>query len=258
MSEIERRALIKGAGLGALAFSIGGTDVFLTPREARAQNAPFRTLNSDQVAALEAIGETLVPGAQAAGIAHFVDQQISRPPEEALLEARILNVRPPYANFYRAALAGIDNASRAQNGGRAFAQLSDNERIGFVDAMRGTQRAWRPALEERFRAGAVERDGAIVVRADARAAAWAFHGVAREPSSRRLPELAKRDVPVLLLRSDTADDAEPLRRFVDVLPQAEVRTLHGGHDLLADAPEDTIAAVADFVHRATVAAGAAT
>jgi len=136
MSEIERRALIKGAGLGALAFSIGGTDVFLTPREARAQNAPFRTLNSDQVAALEAIGETLVPGAQAAGIAHFVDQQISRPPEEALLEARILNVRPPYANFYRAALAGIDNASRAQNGGRAFAQLSDNERIGFVDAMR--------------------------------------------------------------------------------------------------------------------------
>jgi hypothetical protein len=47
------------------------------------------------------------PGARQAGISHFIDQQISIPPEEALLEARILNVRPPYANFYRAALGAV-------------------------------------------------------------------------------------------------------------------------------------------------------
>ena len=52
------------------------------------------------------------------------------------MEARILNVRPPYANFYRAALAGIDNASRAHNADRSFTQLTDLERIGLIDAMR--------------------------------------------------------------------------------------------------------------------------
>jgi len=136
MSDIARRTLLKSAALGALAFTVDGTQMLLSPREARAQNAAFKTLDPAQVEAIEAVGETLVPGARDAGLSHFVDQQISGPPEEALLEARILNVRPPYANFYRAALRAVDGASRAQYGGRPFAQLSESERIEFIDAMR--------------------------------------------------------------------------------------------------------------------------
>ena len=117
MSSIERRALIKGAALGALAFTVGGVEVMLTPSEARAQGVPLRTLTAEQAATLDALGETLVPGAKQAGITNFVDQQISGPAEEALLEARILNVKPPYANFYRAALGAVDRASQALNGG---------------------------------------------------------------------------------------------------------------------------------------------
>src|SRR5882672_4605755 len=103
MDQIERRAFMKGAGLGALAFTVGGVEVLLTPGQARAQGVPLRTLTAEQGAVLDALGETLVPGAREAGITNFVDQQLSIPAEEALLEARILNVRPPYANFYRAA-----------------------------------------------------------------------------------------------------------------------------------------------------------
>ena len=136
MDGVKRRAFLQGAGLGALAFTIGGVETMLTAREARAQNIPFRTLTAEQAETLEALGETLVPGARKAGISHFVDQQVSIPPEEALLEARILNVRPPYANFYRAALGAIDKASQAANGGRAFAKLNEAEQRGFVDAMR--------------------------------------------------------------------------------------------------------------------------
>jgi hypothetical protein len=136
MQDIERRAFIKGAGVGALAFTVGGAEVLLTPGQARAQNVAFRTLNAEQVAALEALGETLVPGARAAGISHFVDQQVSIPAEEALLEARILNVRPPFANFYRAALGAVDRASQAVNGGKTFAQLTATAQYGFVDNMR--------------------------------------------------------------------------------------------------------------------------
>jgi len=40
------------------------------------------------VETIEALGETIVPGARAAGIAHFIDQQLSVPLEEALLETR--------------------------------------------------------------------------------------------------------------------------------------------------------------------------
>jgi hypothetical protein len=136
MHDIERRAFMKGAGLGALAFTVGGAEVLLTPSAARAQGVPLRTLTTEQAETLEALGETLVPGARQAGISHFVDQQISIPPEEALLEARILNVRQPYANFYRAALGAVDRASQALNGGRRFAQLNEAEQRDFVGNMR--------------------------------------------------------------------------------------------------------------------------
>src|SRR5215467_11790947 len=136
MNAIERRAFVKGAGLGALAFTVGGTQVLLTPAQARAEGVPLRTLKPEEAETIEAMGEALVPGARQAGIANFVDQQLSIPAEEALLEARILNVRPPFANFYRAALGAIEHASQARSNGRRFAELNESERRDFVDAMR--------------------------------------------------------------------------------------------------------------------------
>ena len=134
MHEMERRAFIQGAAMGALTFMVGGAEVLLTPGAARAQGVPLRTLTATQAATLDALGETLVPGARQAGISHFIDQQISIPAEEALLEARILNVRPPYANFYRAALGGLDRASQAL--GRPFVELSEVQQRSLVDSMR--------------------------------------------------------------------------------------------------------------------------
>jgi len=136
MDGIERRAFMKGAGLGALAFTVGGGEVMLTPKEARAKNVPFRLLKENEAETIEALGETLVPGARRAGVAHFVDQQLSVPPGEALLEARILNVKPPFVNFYRAAIGAIDKASAAHHGGRRFAQLTAPEQHAFVGLMR--------------------------------------------------------------------------------------------------------------------------
>lgn len=135
MDGMERRAFIKGAAFGTLAFTVNGIEVMLTPRQAHAQNVPLRTLNPDQAATLGAMGEALVPGAKEAGIVNFVDQQISGPPEEALLQARILNIRPPFANFYRVALGAIDGASNKTKG-KKFSDLSAQEQHDFVDLMR--------------------------------------------------------------------------------------------------------------------------
>jgi hypothetical protein len=136
MDPIERRVFMQGAMIGTLAFVVEGVETMLTPRQAYAQGVPLRTLKPEEAKTLEAMGEALVPGARSAGIVQFVDQQISVASEEALLEARIMNVRPPYANFYRAAIGAIDRASKARSNGRAFAELDGAEQHAFIDAMR--------------------------------------------------------------------------------------------------------------------------
>jgi hypothetical protein len=117
MADIGRRGFVQGATLGALSFTIGGAEVFLSAAEAKAR------------------GETLVPQARECGIAHFIDQQLSVPAGEALLQARILNIRPPFADFYRTALKTIDERSR-KIFGRDFAQLSAADQREFVNRMR--------------------------------------------------------------------------------------------------------------------------
>ena len=93
-------------------------------------------LTAAQATTLEALGETLVPGARQAGIAHFIDHQISMPAEEALLQARIFNVRPPFANFYRAALGAVDRASADAQRRSKFAELARPSSASLVDNMR--------------------------------------------------------------------------------------------------------------------------
>ena len=131
----QRRLVLKGAALGALAYTVGGVEVLLSPCEALAQDVPLKVLSPDERAALEALGETLLPGAREAGLAHYVDQQLSVPASEALLMARAVGVMPPYANFYRAGLAGLDAASQKAHGA-TFAALEQAKRNAFVEELR--------------------------------------------------------------------------------------------------------------------------
>ena len=64
MDHIKRRDFMGGAALGALAFTVGGAQILLTAREARAQGVPFRLLKAGEAETIEALGETLVPGAR--------------------------------------------------------------------------------------------------------------------------------------------------------------------------------------------------
>jgi hypothetical protein len=161
MDPVKRRTFMQGAAAGALAFSVGGIEVLLTPAEARAQGVPLKVLSADEASRLEAVSETLVPGARAAGIAHFVDQQCSVPPHEALLSIRIGNVRPPFVNFFRAALTEIDRQCNTSHG-KPFAQLTAAEQHAFINTMRqGQHPDWKgpppqQAIYGAFRANAVD------------------------------------------------------------------------------------------------------
>ena len=135
MLEIQRRALMQGAALAALSFTIDGAEVWLSPRQAQAQGAPINVLRPDEVETLEAVGDTLLPGARQAGIANFVDNQLAVPAGDCLLMARIANVRPPFVNFYRSALGAVERSCQTLHGKR-FAQLAAAEQYDFVDRMR--------------------------------------------------------------------------------------------------------------------------
>src|SRR5215475_11984848 len=99
MEHIARRAFMRRAGIGALAFTVGGAEVLLTAAQARAQGVPLRILKPEEAQTLEALGETLAIGARRSGVAHFVDQQLSLPPAYALLTIRVSEVRPPYIDL---------------------------------------------------------------------------------------------------------------------------------------------------------------
>src|ERR1700730_14682332 len=134
-ANLGRRGFVKGATLGALAFTVGGVEILMAPMEARARGVPFRLLDAHQGETLEALGETLVPQARECGVAHFIDQQLSVPPHESLLQARIFSFHPPFAEFYPTAIAAVDEGSHKLFG-RDFAQAPAADQREFVDRMR--------------------------------------------------------------------------------------------------------------------------
>lgn len=109
---LSRRDFLKQTGL-TLTFTVAGAKVLLTPAQAYEQTIPFQILRPDEVSILEAVTEIFLPGARQAGVAHFVDQQLSINPDDSLLMLKYFNYPPPYADFYRTCLQQINKLSQA-------------------------------------------------------------------------------------------------------------------------------------------------
>jgi pimeloyl-ACP methyl ester carboxylesterase len=124
----------------------------------------------------------------------------------------------------------------------------------FFDAARESRPAWRPALEERVRAGMEEDvNGEIVARSDRRAAAAAWYGLLQEQPNSVHEALARSGLPVLLVLAKRNDTAAELERFRMTVPQVETREIDSDHDLLANAADETIETVGEWL-RSTAAA----
>lgn len=141
-----RREILKGmgvlagaAGLGLLTFrDRDGREHRLGAADARAQGMPVTGLTAAETATLEALGETLVPGAREAGVAHFVDAHLKAEPAQSLLMIRYLDVPPPWLPFYRAGLAAVDGLAQARLA-RPFAKLDAAGQAELVRAFAAEQ-----------------------------------------------------------------------------------------------------------------------
>jgi hypothetical protein len=141
--QTSRRDVIRLGAASAVALAAGG----LTPRQARAQGVPIRTMGSKTVRLLEAFGEALAPGAKEAGLAHYVDAQLAKDPADSLLMIRYMDVPPPYGPFYEAGLDALDAASRTRFG-EGFTRLTDDQRRAYIaDLSREAPAGWPPPPE---------------------------------------------------------------------------------------------------------------
>jgi hypothetical protein len=127
------------SGVCLLSFVVAGCERKLTPRQARELAIPFRTLSADEVKAVEALGEILLPGSPKAGLAHYLDHQLSGDPADSMLMIKYLRVPAPFADFYRGGLKATSAAAGAVAPGKTFAELSPAQATDLVARMSAGQ-----------------------------------------------------------------------------------------------------------------------
>lgn len=140
---IDRREMLRRSALGALTFKVGGATMLLTPREARAKALAPKVLSGKEADLLEAFAEVLVPGARAAGVAQYVDNQLGRDPADSMLVIRHLDVPPPHGAVYKAGLKALDGYARSKFKA-GFRELNSGQAISVVrEISAGVPDGWR-------------------------------------------------------------------------------------------------------------------
>ena len=131
-----RRQFLQHSGL-LLSFTVGAGTLMLSPRQAYAEDVPMQVLAGPEKATLESIAEALVPGARAAGVAHFVDSQLAASAEDCLLMLKYLGVPPGgFRDFYQGALAATDGLVRRTHG-NSWDKLSKEHSDQLLAAISG-------------------------------------------------------------------------------------------------------------------------
>ena len=105
-ASLSRRHLLARSSAAGF-FMIAGQWLWLTPREAEARAFEPQVLSPEQCKALSMLGDALVPGAAAAGLAAYIDLQLQAG-DESLLIGKYLGVdTSAQTEFYRAAADNV-------------------------------------------------------------------------------------------------------------------------------------------------------
>jgi len=126
---VSRRFVLAQLAAGASALAIRSAWGWLSPAAARAQGVALQHLSVAQAAVLEALGDTLLPGAARAGVAHYVDDQLGR--ENPLLFLKYVDWTGPYLDFYAQGLQSLDRYGSVRFG-VPFADASPEQRTALV------------------------------------------------------------------------------------------------------------------------------
>jgi hypothetical protein len=133
---LSRREFLERGAVGGIAamMAISYNGRLLSPTQAKAEDIPLTTLTTAEGTQLELLGDVLLPGASAAGIANFVDAQLAKP--DPLLIVRYFDWPGPLTDFYSKGLAALDKASQAGNGA-TFAKATPEQRTTLMGTFLG-------------------------------------------------------------------------------------------------------------------------
>jgi hypothetical protein len=128
---LTRRSFLEHGAIGsvALAMAVSYNGRLLSPAQAKAEDLPLTNLTKDEGTMLETVGDVLLPGASAAGIAHFVDTQLGR--DDPLLILKYFDWPGAYKDFYSTGLAALDKASQSANG-TTFAKATADQQTALM------------------------------------------------------------------------------------------------------------------------------
>lgn len=136
-------------GSFATAVALGGWAARSVAKETSAASdgqASFqpKVLTPEEAAIYDAWCDQLAPGAAAAGVARYVDDQLAAPRDDCLLFLRVMS-NPPFVEFYRQGIAGIEKEVRARFGNDAtFVDLDAEKRGVIVEAAASADtKAWK-------------------------------------------------------------------------------------------------------------------
>ncbi len=132
--KISRRHFSQAGGAFTLAFLLGDRNINLTPAQAKTQKIPLQLLNPHQAALIDLLGDSIAPGAKAAGLSHYIDHQLSSTAPDNLLILKYLRVNPPFEGFYSSALMAFDKAIN-QRFAKNPAELTSDQMAEFITIM---------------------------------------------------------------------------------------------------------------------------
>jgi len=124
-----RREFLTGVGSGFVALTVATSYGAISPEQARAKQVALGVLSETEGRTLEALGDVLLPGAAAAGIAYYVDSQLAS--KTPLLLLNYLDFPMPFVDFYRQGLASLEDLAQARHG-HSFPQLPSSLKAGVV------------------------------------------------------------------------------------------------------------------------------
>jgi len=137
---LSRRDLLERMGTGLVALAVTTACGDMTPREARSRRLALRHFDDSEARTLEALGDTLLPGAGEAGIAHFVDDQLAR--EHPMLLLKYLDYVGSYVEFYQQGLRSL-NLLSAERFAESFEEITEAQRTELVrEISAGNPASW--------------------------------------------------------------------------------------------------------------------
>jgi hypothetical protein len=124
-----RRELLAAMGTGLVAITVETAFGQVNSKEARERGARLRKLTAAEGRTLEALGDVLLPGAAAAGIAHYVDDQLNS--ATPLLMLRYVDYPGAFLEFYQQGLRSLERLGRARHS-RSFDGLGPVQQLELV------------------------------------------------------------------------------------------------------------------------------